>query len=87
MKDSKRDLLQLLLEPYVIDLLTALSKPKRFNDLVKYVKSRQTLTLKLSKLLKQGLIEHFPLKIKEGYANSYVISKKGKALVAKLEKL
>ena len=73
------------MEPYVVDLLRALDKPQRFSDLVKYVKSRQTLTLKLSKLLKHGLVEHFPLKVKDGYANSYLISKKGKEALARLK--
>ena len=86
MEDSKLDLLQLLLEPYVIDILKALDKPQRFNDLVKHVKSRQTLTLKLSKLLKEGLIEHYPLKTKDGYANSYIITNKGKEALARLKR-
>ncbi len=56
--------------------MNVLNEPKRFNDLVKLVKSRRTLTIKLGKLMKLDLIEYYPLKTSKGYANSYIISKK-----------
>ena len=87
MKGEKFDIIQLMMQPYVIDILNALDKPKRFNDILKYVKNRKTLSLKLPKLMKYGLIEHFPLKTPKGYVNSYIISKKGKDIVNKLERL
>lgn len=87
MKDNKFDLVHLVMEPYVLDILHALDKPKRFSDLIQYVKNRKTLSIKLSKLLKYGLVEHFPLKVADGYANSYTISKKGMKLLKGLEKL
>jgi len=87
MKAGKFDVVQLVMQPYVLDMLNALNKPKRFSDLLKYVKNRKTLTLKLSKLLKQELIEHYPMKVKEGYANSYIISKKGREIIDKLDRM
>jgi len=87
MRKESFDIVQLAMEPYVLDILNALKEPKRFNDLIKYVKNRKTLSLKLPKLLKYGLIEHYPLKTDKGYANSYVISKKGKEVVKSLDKL
>jgi DNA-binding HxlR family transcriptional regulator len=76
MKEGKLDTLQLIMQPYNLDILNALSTPKRFNDLIKYVKNRKTLSLKLPKLMKHGLIEHYPFKTEKRYVNSYVISKK-----------
>ena len=87
MEKKKFDILQLAMQPYVLTLLNALDKPTRFNDLVKLVRSRRTLTIKLNKLMKQGLIEYHPLKTDDGYVNSYVISDKGKEVVKKLDRL
>lgn len=87
MKEGKFDAVQLAMQPYVMTLLKSLHEPKRFNDLVKLVKSRRTLTLRLSKLMKNELIEYYPLKTTKGYANAYIISKKGKDLLKGLEKL
>lgn len=70
MKESKFDVVHLAMQPYVLDLLNALDKPNRFNDLVKLFKSRRTLTIKLGKLMTYGLIEYYPLKTKKGYANA-----------------
>ena len=87
MKKEKYDTIGLVMEPYVLDILHALSNPKGFTDLVEYVKNRRTLTLKLNKLILFGLIEHHPIKRGEKYADSYIISKKGKSIVEKLEKI
>lgn len=87
MEGRKFDVLQLAMQPYVLVLLKALEKPKRFNELVRLVKSRRTLTIKLTKLKDKGLVEFYPLKTNNGYANAYVISKKGKEIVKKLEKI
>ncbi len=87
MEDKRLELVHLVMEPYVLDMLHALDKPKRFSDLIAYVKNRKTLSIKLSRLLKHELIEHFPLKVEKGYANSYIISKKGRKLLKGLEKI
>lgn len=87
MKESKFDAVQLVMQPYVLTLLKALDKAKRFNELTELFKSRRTLTIKLSKLKKTGLIEYCPIETERGYANAYIISKKGKELVKKLEKI
>lgn len=87
MEDSKFGFLRLVMQPYILTLLKALVKPKRFNDLIKLFKSRRTLTIKLSKLKQMELIEYSPIETTKGYANGYVISKKGKELLNGLEKL
>jgi DNA-binding HxlR family transcriptional regulator len=87
MEESKLDVLKLVMQPYVLPLLNALDKPKRFNDLMGLFKSRRTLTIKLSKLKKMGLIEYSPIETDKGYANGYAISKKGKEFIKKLNKL
>ena len=87
MKEEKFDLVKLTMEPYVLDILNILDKPKRFNELAGYIKNRKTLSLKLPKLMKYGLIEYAPMKTDKGYANAYIITKKGKDLVEKLNKL
>jgi len=84
---GKFDIVQLAMQPYVLTLLKALEKPRRFNELVKLFKSRRTLTIKLTKLKEKGLIEFYPLKTDKGYANAYIISKKGKSIVEKLERI
>ncbi|MDE1804682.1 MAG: hypothetical protein KGH59_02785 [Candidatus Micrarchaeota archaeon] len=86
MKTRKFDLVQLVIQPYVLKILYALNEPKRFSDLLRTVKNRRTLSIKLLKLRKYGLIGYFPMKIKGRYANSYIISEKGRKLVNKLEK-
>lgn len=88
MEDSKFDIIQLVMQPYVLDILHLLDEPKRFNDLRTCVKNGRTLSLKLTQLLKYGLIEKSPLKNEKGsYVNSYIISKKGREFVKKLEKI
>ena len=87
MEESKLDALKLVMQPYVLPLLNALTEPKRFNELMKLFKSRRTLTIKLAKLKEMGLIEYSPIETNKGYANGYVISKKGRELVKKLNKL
>jgi DNA-binding HxlR family transcriptional regulator len=87
MKESKLDVLKLVMQPYVLTLLNALDEPKRFNDLIGLFKSRRTLTIKLTKLKEMGLIEYSPIETNKGYANGYVISKKGKEFLKGLEKL
>jgi len=88
MEQRNRSILQLILQPYTIDLLHAVeSGPKRFSDLKKHVKNDMTLSAKLSKLVGYGLIEIVPLKTGKRYTNGYIITKKGKNIVANLEKI
>lgn len=87
MKDAGFDLKDFVLQPYVLAILKELRKPKRFNDLAKTIRNRGTLTAKLSKMKTLGLVQTLPKKVQDNYANFYVLSKKGKALLAKLEKL
>ncbi len=86
MEERKLDILKLVMQPYVLTLLNALDKPKRFNDLVRLFKSRRTLTIKLSKLKTAGLIVYYPIETENGYVNAYLISKSGKSLLKKLER-
>ena len=85
--DKKEDVRDLVLQPYVLDILRELKTPKRFNDLVKVIKNKGTLTIKLTKMKEFGLIKTVPMKVEDNYANSYVVSKKGEALLKKLEEI
>lgn len=88
MEDSKLSMLQLILQPYVLNILHAVeNEPKRFKDLKKYVKNDMTLSSKLSKLVHYGLVKIVPLKAERKYTSGYSISKKGKDVVSKLEKI
>jgi len=86
-EEGRLDVLKLVMQLYVLSILNALDKPKRFNDLLGFFKSRRTLTIKFSKLKKMGLFEYSPIETDKGYANGYAISKKGKELLRWLEKI
>jgi DNA-binding HxlR family transcriptional regulator len=87
MKSKKSDIEGFILQLYVLDLLRALKTPKRFNDLTKTIKNKGTLTIKLTKMKDLGLIKVVPRKIDGVYTNSYVMSKKGKVVLNKLEEI
>jgi|GEM_PF-3660734 DNA-binding HxlR family transcriptional regulator len=87
MKSKKTDVRNIVLQPYVVDLLRELKSPKRFNDLMKVIKNKGTLTIKLSKMKEFGLIKTMPIKVDDNYANSYVISERGKLILKKLEEI
>jgi DNA-binding HxlR family transcriptional regulator len=88
MKHTKDDTLRVIFEPYVLNILRSLIKEsKRFNELRKEVKTKRTLSLKLSKLLDYGLIELVPLKTKGRYANYYKISDNGKKILEGLKRI
>jgi len=87
MKSKKSDMKDFILQIYVLDLLRALKTPQRFNDLTKTIKNKGTLTIKLSKMKELGLIKTVPRKIEDTYTNSYVVSKKGKVVLKKLEEI
>lgn len=88
MEKDRSDLLHLLLQPYTIEVMKAMiDQPKRFMDLKRYVKNEMTLSTKLSKLLKNGLIEFAPVLTEEGYVNAYKISAKGKRVLKGLHTL
>ncbi len=85
---TERDVLQLVIRPYTIDLLHALEKePVRFRDLNKLVQNEMTLSNKIRKLLDYGLIEIVPIKTGRRYVNCYTISTKGRKLLLILKKI
>lgn len=81
------DIKDFILQSYVLGILKELKNPKRFNDLAKTIKNRGTLTVKLAKMKRWGLIQTRPKKIEDNYVNTYTLSKKGKTLLNTLEKL
>ena len=87
MKKDKTNVRSLVLQTYVLDILKELKSPKRFSDLTKIIKNKGTLTIKLSKMKEYSLIRAVPTKIGDNYANSYVISEKGKLILKKLEEI
>lgn len=90
MKYDKIDTLQLVFQSYILDILKQLEKePKRFTELRVYVKTKRTLSIKISKLLEYGLIEVFPQLVtgKLRYANYYKLTKKGKQILERIAKI
>ncbi len=87
MNPKSFDVLHLLMQPYILDILRVLDEPRRFSEIMKYVRNGRTLSLKLAKLLEFGLVEIVPLKAEKKYVNSYVITKKGKEMLGKLNRL
>ncbi len=81
MEEDRNSLPNLVLQPYIVDILKELRQPKRFTDLHVKIKSRQTLSVKLKSLSRTGLIKQTPLLVKGKYANAFVISEKGKKLL------
>lgn len=87
MASESTDIRNIILQAYVLDILRGLKTPKRFGELNKIVKTKRTLTTKLSKLRAYGLIEIAPVMVNNRYTNSYRLSKKGHKLIEVLEKI
>ncbi len=87
MEEDKKDILKLMLSPYALDILSLLNTPKRFSELMAKIKNGRTLSAKLSKLRKYGLIKTTGVVVKDKYYNSYVISQKGKSTLNMIRKL
>jgi DNA-binding HxlR family transcriptional regulator len=87
MKPNKTDVRNLVLQPYVLDILKELKSPKRFSELTKIIGNKGTLTIKLSRMKELGLIYTMPLAVDGNYVNSYVVSKKGEVILKKLEEI
>ncbi|MBU6392249.1 MAG: hypothetical protein KGQ83_08425 [Planctomycetes bacterium] len=49
------------------------------------ITTAQTLSVKLTKLKKYGLITSVPVSIKDNYANGYVLTDKGRKIIKVLE--
>jgi len=87
MRLEEPDIRDIILQSYILDILHELKTPKRFGELSKKIKTKRTLSTKLNKLRQYGLIEITPILVNNKYMNSYVISSKGKRVIAVLEKL
>ncbi|MDE1859809.1 MAG: hypothetical protein KGH67_04745 [Candidatus Micrarchaeota archaeon] len=81
------DIRDLVLQPYIIEILKELQSPKRFKDLEGKITTGQTLSVKLAHLKKAKLIEIVPIMVNNRYANGYKISKRGIKLMKALEKI
>ncbi|MDE1811150.1 MAG: winged helix-turn-helix transcriptional regulator [Candidatus Micrarchaeota archaeon] len=82
---QSEDVRDVLLQPYVIEILKELGHPKRFKDLQDKITTSQTLSVKLSKLKRYGLIKPIPIEIDGKYVNAYTLSEKGKKIIKILE--
>ncbi|MDE1846147.1 MAG: winged helix-turn-helix transcriptional regulator [Candidatus Micrarchaeota archaeon] len=88
MKFDRRDTLKVVLQPYVMGLLwLCRNTPKRFKNLREYVRNERTLSQKLQKMQRYGLLDVAPVKIEGKYVNSYRTSKMGTEMVQKLERI
>lgn len=88
MGDKKLEALSFLLQPFILQILRELrSGPKRFGDLKKHVKNDRTLSLKLGRLQDNKLASVAHLKSERGYANFYVLTKKGRRTLEAVEKI
>jgi hypothetical protein len=87
MKQNKTDVRNTVLQPYILNILRELKSPKRFRDLAKIIRNKGTLTIKLSRMKELDLIKTIPIKVDGNYVNSYLISKRGKAILKKLEEI
>jgi DNA-binding HxlR family transcriptional regulator len=86
MKDEL-DPREIILQRYVIDILRELKTPKRYGELQAKIRTRRTLSTKLFKLKKYGLINVVPILIGNRYVSSYSITNKGKKIINLLEKM
>jgi DNA-binding HxlR family transcriptional regulator len=88
MEERKRDILQVALQSYVIEILSDLAKgAKRFKDLRGITHNDRILSLKLSRLTGLGLIRSGPIESKGKFANSYIITSLGKKVLKALDKV
>jgi DNA-binding HxlR family transcriptional regulator len=87
MYEDKLRILRIISQPYVLELLNAMIKPKRFKELVSICKNERTLTLKLKVLHKNGLVDVAPIKEGNRYFNSYRTTKKGIKVLKMIGKL
>jgi DNA-binding HxlR family transcriptional regulator len=87
MATGKLPIRDVVLQPYVIEILKELKQPKRFKDLQDRITTQQTLSVKLSKLKNYGLVATVPIMVKGKYVNGYVLSETGKKIIRILEML
>jgi DNA-binding HxlR family transcriptional regulator len=82
------DIIKIIAQPYVIEILNELKKPRRYKELKSVCKNDRTLTKRLKMLKGMGFIEIIPIKNEEDkFLNSYRITKKGKELLNEVKKL
>ncbi|HVC58368.1 MAG TPA: winged helix-turn-helix transcriptional regulator [Candidatus Acidoferrales bacterium] len=77
-----------ILKPYFLDILKVLNEgPKRYTDLMAYVRNKRTLSQKLTKLQDYGLVDISHTKVGEGYVNFYQISRRGRGVLKAILKI
>lgn len=85
-KDSIR-IIRLIGQPYILDILNALGKPKRFGELNYVCKNERTLSKKLGLLRQNGLIDVMPVLVKNRYENHYKLTAKGEEFMKKIKNI
>jgi DNA-binding HxlR family transcriptional regulator len=81
------NIIKIIAQPYVLEILEALKKPKRYRDLKPVCKNDRTLTKRINNLQELGLVESVALKEGNKYVNFYRLTNKGRNFLAKIEKL
>ncbi len=84
--NEKIGLIKLLAQPYTLDILKALKKPKRYKELKQVCKNDRTLAKRIKKLQELGFIEPIALKEEGKYINFYKLTEKGEKVLAKIER-
>ena len=87
MIERKLDVIKLIAQPYALNILSALKKPKRYKDLKSVCKNDRTLAKRIKVLKEMELIEPIALKEREKYTNFYRLTKNGYLVLAEIEKL
>ena len=79
--------IRLIGQPYILEILNALGKPKRFNELNQICKNDRTLSKKISLLRQNALIDVMPVLVKNKYENHYKLTKKGEEFLKKIRSI
>ena len=88
MKDKNPDILNFILQPFILDILEMLRiGPKRFGEFKNKITNERTLSLKLTKLQDYEFIVVNHKKTKNGYFNFYTLTTKGRRVVKAVDKL
>jgi len=86
--NKRVSLIKLLAQPYALEILRELKKPRRYRDLKKVCGNDRTLSKRLRELTEIGYIEAVALRCDKGkFANYYKLTKKGIALLEKVKKI
>ncbi|MFZ3077396.1 MAG: winged helix-turn-helix transcriptional regulator [Candidatus Aenigmatarchaeota archaeon] len=87
MNKGNIETIRLVGQPYILEILNALAKHKRFSELKDICKNERTLSKKLNILRQNGLIDVMPVLVKNRYENHYKLTKKGEDFLKKIRSI